>query len=204
MYEKTWKSKRRQFQLMSRCMTSMIERLIPSNLKTRGFWKIIIECVDTKNRPIGIYLPGILFVQVLFDGDGFFDLDNCEKKAYIIDKVMEATECLTDNGFDEVEILKSICDEIIRLDYVNEWFYGKFYYNCDKSVGIKVSHEVDKARIYMVFKDKEKRVLKERLLVETEPDEWAYCKYLGKLKWISEYAAQLVTKSGDVFIESMQ
>jgi len=40
-----WKEKRRQFQLMTRCMTSMLERIIP-RITTKDCWKILIECVE--------------------------------------------------------------------------------------------------------------------------------------------------------------
>ena len=41
-YELNWKEKRRQFQLMTRCMTSMLERIIP-RINTKDCWKILIE-----------------------------------------------------------------------------------------------------------------------------------------------------------------
>ena len=48
-YELNWKGKRRQFQLMTRCMTSMIERIIPRTT-TKDCWKILIECVENPSR----------------------------------------------------------------------------------------------------------------------------------------------------------
>ncbi len=62
-------------------MTSMIERLMPS-IDTKNYWKIIIECVVSNPKPAGIYLPEILFVQILFDIDCFNELDNYGKKVY--------------------------------------------------------------------------------------------------------------------------
>ena len=44
-YELNWKEKRRDFQLMTRCMTSMVSRLLPK-IKTEDCWKIIIECSE--------------------------------------------------------------------------------------------------------------------------------------------------------------
>lgn len=153
LYQTTWKDKRREFQLFSRCMTSMIERLMPS-INTKNYWKIIIECVEGTPKAEGIYMPEILFVQVLFDIDCFYKFNNYEKK------------------------------KPVRLK--------------NKSVQIKVLHEVDKVSIYMIFKDEDK-IVEEVLLVEDIPDEWVYSKYLGKLEWVSENKAQLTTKSGDVY-----
>lgn len=197
LYQTTWKDKRREFQLFSRCMTSMIERLMPS-INTKNYWKIIIECVEGTPKAEGIYMPEILFVQVLFDIDCFNKFDNYGKKKYIINKVLEAVNNLTSNGYLELDELKQTCDVIIKSDYVNEWLWKKPVKLRNKSVQIKVLHEVDKVSIYMVFKDGDK-IVEEVLLVESIPDEWVYSKYLGKLEWVSESKAQLTTKSGDVY-----
>ncbi len=197
LYQTTWKDKRREFQLYSRCMTSMIERLMPS-INTKNYWKIIIECVEGTPKAEGIYMPEILFVQVLFDIDYFFKLNNYEKKKYIINKVLESVDYLSSNGYLELDELKQTCDDIIKSDYVNEWLWKKTVKFKNKSVQIKILHEVDEVRIYMVFKDGDK-IVEEVLLVEDIPDEWVYSKYLGKLEWVSENKAQLTTKNGDVY-----
>ena len=197
LYQTTWKDKRREFQLFSRCMTSMIERLMPP-INTKNYWKIIIECVEGTPKAEGIYMPEILFVQVLFDIDCFYKFDNYEKKKYIINKVLEAVDYLTSCGYLELDELKQTCGVIIKSDYVNEWLWKKPVKLKNQSVQIKVLHEVDKVSIYMVFKDEDK-IVEEVLLVEDIPDEWAYSKYLGKLEWVSENKAQLTTKSGDVY-----
>lgn len=197
LYQTTWKDKRREFQLFSRCMTSMIERLMPQ-INTKNYWKIIIECVESNPKPEGIYLPEVLFVQVLFDVDCFYKLDNYEKKKYIINKVVEAVNYLSSNGYLELDALKQTCDDIIKSDYANEWLWKKPVKLKNKSVQIKVLHEVDKVNIYMVFTD-EGKIIEEVLLVEDIPDEWVYSKYLGKLEWVSENKAQLTAKDGEIF-----
>ena len=121
-----------------------------------------------------------------------------KKKKYIINKVLEAVDYLTSCGYLELDELKQTCDVIIKSDYVNEWLWKKPVRLKNKSVQIKVLHEVDKVSIYMIFKDEDK-IVEEVLLVEDIPDEWVYSKYLGKLEWVSENKAQLTTKSGDVY-----
>ena len=194
IYQNTWKNKRREFQLLSRCMTAMIERLMPP-INTKNYRKIVIECVEKTTKSEGIYMPGILFVQVLIDIDSFYKLNNLEKKKWIINKVLEAVDFLSHNGYYELAELIPICDFIKKSNYVNEWFWKKPIKAKDKSVQIKVLHDVDKVSIYMVFIDRNKQS-KEVLLVEETPDEWAYSKYLGKLEWVSENEAQLKTKEG--------
>lgn len=48
-YELHWKQKRREIQLMTRCMTSMLERIMQP-VVTKDCWKIIIECVENLQK----------------------------------------------------------------------------------------------------------------------------------------------------------
>lgn len=195
IYQRTWKDKRRQFHLLCQCMTSMIERLMPK-LNTKNYWKIIIECVDKSPRDNCINLLGVISVQIKFDVDLFYTLNNYEKKKYIINKVIETIDYLSGKGFNEIDELKKTCEEIITKDYINEWLWKKPVRYKNKSVQIKILHDVDKVSIYMAFIDG--NINKDVLLVEEIPDEWVYSKYLGKLEWVSENEARLITKDGKI------
>ncbi|MCR5607984.1 MAG: hypothetical protein K6G26_02850 [Lachnospiraceae bacterium] len=69
------------------------------------------------------------------------------EKKYIISKVLEAVNYLSSKGYLELEELKQPCDVIIKSDYVNEWLWKKTVKLKNKSVQIKVIHEVDKVSI---------------------------------------------------------
>ena len=195
IYESTWKEKRRRFQLMSRCMTSMIERLMPS-IKTENYWKLLIECVEKNPRLECLNMLGVCSVQIVFNFESFFEMDNYQKKKYVLDKIMETIDYLSIKGLNEFVAIKPICDEVVRRDYLNEWFWNKPIKNEDKSVQIKVLHEVDYVSIFMVFTTE--TLTKEVLLVRDIPDEWIYSKYLGKVEWKSKNVAKLIAKDGTV------
>ena len=202
-YELNWKEKRRQFQLMTRCMTSMVERIIP-RITTKDCWKILIECVEMPLRNEGVNLLGVYNVQVLFDINKFLRMNSLKKKQYVVNKISEAISKLSQyNSFDVGEIQKA-CNEIADSNYVNEWFWNKPVRMKHLSVQIKVLHEVESASIYMVFKDYIKNIYEEKLLVTDIPDERVYSKYLGKLEWISVGTAKLSTKSGKYFVETYE
>ena len=202
-YELNWKEKRRQIQLMTRCMTSMIERIIP-RITTKDCWKILIECVEKPLRNEGINLLGVYSVQVFFDINKFLAMNSLEKKQYVVDKIREGISKLSQyNSFDVEEIQKA-CNKIVDSNYVNEWFWNKPVKSKKVSVQIKVLHEVENVSIYMVFKDSIKNVCEEKFLVEDIPDERVYSKYLGKLEWISVRTARLSTKNGEYFVETYE
>ena len=195
-YEKTWKWKRRQFQLMTRCMTSMVERLIPS-VKTKNYWKVLIECVYDNPKIGYTNMIGVCVIQIQFDIEGFFKMEDIEKKRYIIEKILYTTSLLSENGLTELEVIKDACKSIINNGYVNEWYWKKPVKKKDHSVQIKLVHDINDISIFMVFNNDECRV--EKLLLKALPDEWDYGKYLGKLEWVTDDKAQLIGKNGEVY-----
>ena len=202
-YELNWKEKRRQFQLMTRCMTSMIERIIP-RITTKDCWKILIECVENPSRNECVNLLGVYSVQVLFDINMFWEMNSLEKKKYVVNKIREATRIIAQYNFFDVEEIENACNKVVDSNYVNEWYWNKPVKSKQVSVQVKVLHEVESANIYLVFKDSVKNVYKEKFLVADIPDERVYNKYLGKLEWISVGTARLSAKSGEYFVETYE
>jgi hypothetical protein len=202
-YELNWKAKRRQFQLMTRCMTSMLERIVP-RIITKDCWKILIECVEVPSRRDCINLLGVYSIQVHFDINMFWEMNNLEKKKYVVKKIGEAIGKIAQYNLFATEEIQKACSEIVDSHYVNEWYWDKPVKLKQMSVQVKILHEIERVNIYMVFKDSIKNTCKEKLLVSEIPDERAYSKYLGKLEWISVGIARLSTKNGEVFIETSE
>lgn len=202
-YELNWKEKRRQFQLMTRCMTSMIERTIP-NIKTKDCWKILIECVEKPTRKEIINLLGVYTVQVPFDINLFWEMNSFQKKKYVVTKIREAMKIIVQYNYFNVEEIVNACNKVENLNYVNEWYWNKPVNNKHVSAQIKVLHEVEKVTICVVFKDSIKESYKEIILVSDIPDERVYGKYLGKLEWISVSTVRLSAKSGEYFIATYE
>lgn len=202
-YELNWKQKRRQFQLMTRCMTSMVERMLP-RIITKDCWKILIECVEKLPRRECINLLGVYSVQVLFDINMFYEMDTLEKKQYIVNKIKEAMNKLSEYNLFDVEEIYKVCNEVVDSNYINEWFWNKPVKMKHVSVQIKVLHDIENVSIYMVFKNSIKKKYEEKFLVADIPDERVYSRYLGKLEWISVGIARLSTKNGECFIEKYE
>lgn len=121
-YELNWKEKRHEFRLMTRCMTSMLERIMQP-VKTKDFWKIIIECVDTDECKEPKNLLGVLVIQTYFDITLFYSLNENEQKKMIIDEVFHCFQKnIVDEFSDKMQIIKA-CHEIMDKNYINEWVW---------------------------------------------------------------------------------
>jgi len=197
-YQLNWKQKRRQFQLMTRCMTAMVERIMPQ-ITTKDCWKISIECVEKLSGKEIVNMMGTYEVEVPFDMKLFLEMDSFEKKKYVVTKIREAIRRIAQNNLFDVEGIENACNTVESLNYVNEWYWKKPVKQKHLSVQVKVLHEVECVTISLVFRDSLLNSCKEKILVSALPDEWVYARYLGKLEWISEKTARLSAKTGRYF-----
>lgn len=200
-YETNWKGKRRNFQLMTRCMTSMVERIMKP-INTMDCWKIVFECVDNCESTKYKNLLGVYTIQIPFKTKNFFDACEYDKKKMVIDAIVNGTKELSKYINFEVTNIDIACMEIINVGYLNEWMWKKPLKYKDKFVQIKIQHEVSDISIYMVFTDIDKTIFKQVLVINAIPDERIYNQYLGSLEWISEDEAALITKTGDKYIQA--
>lgn len=197
-YETNWKEMRRDFQLMTRCMTSMIERIMKL-IDTKDCWKILIECVDECAEEGYQNLLGVYAIQIVFDRGQFFDASDFHKKEMVIDIVQTAMKRLSNCIDFEVDNINTACNEIINKNYLNEWFWGKSCSMGKKKARVKIIHDINDVKIYVQIS--ENNILsEEKLLVCALPDERSYSLFLGELRWISKDEVALITKSGDVYV----
>lgn len=200
-YDVNWKQARREFQLMTRCITSMIERIMrPTN--TKDCWKILIECVDECSFTKCKNLLGVCVVQVKFEYNTFLNQTDYDKKKIIVQKVVEGMDIISNQVSFVVDSIYEACEYIVKHKYVNEWMWNKKVKIKDKIAKIKIKHDVSKLSIFMVFIDQSNTIIKEVFLVNTIPDERHYDRYLFKLVKISENEVALITKFEKEYVQS--
>lgn len=199
-YELNWKEKRRNFQLMTRCMTSMIERIMEP-IVTQDCWKIIIECVENQVSKRHENLLGVYVIQIKFDLNMFLTADDDSKKKIVIDTVLKGIRELSNNVSFELSNIVDACMEITNKGYINEWLWGKPVRLKGKIARVKIKHDIRNVDIFITFVNRDNEFIKEELVISAIPDERAYAQYLGKLNRISEDTVVLIDKSGKELME---
>lgn len=194
-YELNWKEKRRAFQLMTRCITSMIERIMQP-IETKDCWKIIIECVENLVDTDYRNLLGVYAIQVQIDLGVFCSVEDYKKKEIMIDIILKGVEQLSKNVSFNLNSIKDACMKIINSNYTNEWTWEKKRIK-DKVAVVRICHEIRELNIFVVILNKENEILKKKKIISTIPDERVYDKYLGKLVRIPENIVALIDKSGN-------
>lgn len=197
-YQTGWKWERRKFQLLTRCMTSMVERMMPRRIKTKDFWKIIIEWVEKPKKGFKS-VGGVCEIQIKGNVKEFYQVDDYMKKQIVIDKIIEAIKILSEMTDIDIKSIEETCFEVRKLNYINEWMWRKPVKSTSGFAQIKVQHTVREVVLSMVFFDLKKNVIKQVPLISTDPDEWAYAHYLGELRWESDKEAVLIARTGESF-----
>lgn len=198
-YELHWKEKRREFQLMTRCMTSMLERIMQP-VPTENCRKILIECVENSPKSGYSNLLGVYVIQTEINLESFYLADDHKKKEMVIATVLKGMKQLSESVPFSLSSITDACAEIISAGYKNEWIWKRIKVN-KKNVAIQIEHEVKEVHIFMVITSGKDVVSKEKI-VTTAPDEWEYSRFLGKLIRISENEAALIDRSGNEVMRS--
>ena len=199
-YNNTWKEKRRNFNLQTRCVTSMFERLFP-DFNTDDCEKVVVECVgEITNENIINYL-GVYTIQVKFDYYSFINQSIYDKKVSVLNLLLEGILKIIDLKGWSLQPFLETKEEIIKSNYMNEWNFKLPIKNSDKKyiAVVKCIHEVEDFTITLLVTDKNKKEIKFNSLIE-KPHEFAYAKHLGMVKWITENNVVLINKKGDTIL----
>lgn len=194
-YNQNYKERNFKFRLQTRCIASLFERLL-GGFKNDKCRRIIIQCVPLKTRVAGCF-EGFYLVQVSYDINNFFQLDDLEKKKKALELIkVGLTEIIEKEGWDSI-IFDKVYNQIIEGNYINKWLWAKQKNNPRRQYIAKIlcEHDIYSCDVKIIITDKKGQVVKEEKVVSEKPDEWAYAKYFGDLKWISNNEVTLISKN---------
>lgn len=198
-YEENWKwNVRRRFTLETRCISSMVLRLM-GKIKTEDCSKILINCVDEEAKDGISSCMGIYTLEYLLNYDNFFLKSDYEKKVITLNIIKECVNKIVYHKGWNYEPFKIVFNRIVELEYNNSWTWGKKVRSPDKikKAEVYIEHQVKKVNIYIYIRNKKNEIIKKKLILKEVPHEFSYARHLGKLVWISENELQLNNKKGD-------
>lgn len=197
-YNLNWKGKRRLFRLETRCVTAMYERLF-GKMKTEDCWKILVECVENITEERILNLSGVVTVQVKLSFDEFSFLSEIEKKRNALNLLMKGIEKISSNKNWALEPFREVTSQIEQTEYSNEWVWKKAIKSPDKNYYAEIlcQHNVNSMDISILIWQKNGVLIQREVVISELPDEFAYAKHLGELKWMSDVEVALINKKGD-------
>jgi len=195
---------RQKFRLETRCVTALFERCFASRQKTGKAWKLLIEAVPTIKRREVRDLLGVLTVERTFDVAGFFELPSKEKKAEALSLLNDGAEVICrEKGWD-FEPFRLATDAVRKLDYVNEWVWGRPFKHPDSlaSVEILCRHDVDAFTVAFRMRRNRTALPKIVPVATASPTEFIFTNLLGRAKWEGD-CFKLFSKNGDLVGEML-
>lgn len=198
-YEENWKwNIRRRFTLETRCISSMVLRLL-GKVKTEDCSKILINCGEEKAKENISSCLGIYTIEYCIDYDNFFLKSDYEKKVITLNIIKDIIEkIVTIKEWDSTPF-QLVFQKIIELEYNNSWTFGKKVKSPDKkyTAEIYLEHGIKEIDIFICIRDRNNNIIEKKLIFTELPHEFSYSRHLGKLIWLSGNEVELNNKSGE-------
>ena len=192
------RSEQRRFTNEVRSVCALVARHMPK-IKNEKYWKILVLCVSCEVKAEPIDQLGVAFVEVQRDVSGFFALEKKEKQRWALAALREGVAKVTHSEGLDPSSLEAAFREVERLDFENIWRWKvKASSNRKLKVEVWIEHDVEECRLVGVIITKAGDRLVSKTLLVTAPDEWAFNRFLGKIRWEGERKAVLEDKKGAV------
>lgn len=101
-----------------------------------------------------------------------------------------------------MSVFEKVADEIRASEYRNEWIWRKAKHReTGETAEVLCQHSVQYMDLFLVIKDKNGIVKKQTKILSEQPDEFAYARHLGSLRWIDSHTVQLLNRKGQILQE---
>lgn len=176
----------------------MMERLFPK-YHTGRCWKVLIECMGAIEAPGYRDLLGVYAVQIKADAETFLNLSShIEKKQWAMAAMSSGiVQLIAQAGWDAAPF-EECFEKMLTLRLNNEWVWKKAIPSpCGQLSGkVLCRHGVERFDILLIVEDKAGRTVAEQLCVSEQPDEFAYARHLGCLRWANDHEVVLESRRG--------
>jgi hypothetical protein len=152
------KERKREFQLQTRCVTALFERLFPK-FRTANCWKVLAECVGQSTREQYRNQGGVYVLETETDVDHFFYLPDEEKKRWTLETLRGALDRLVKQTDWPAEPFLDTYRRARFLNLVNRWVWRKPILSPSRRflAEVLIEHEVQACDISIVVSDRNKR-----------------------------------------------
>jgi hypothetical protein len=193
------KNVRANFRKTTRCVSALYERCFPG-LDVDGGWKLLVECVPRVERPNVRNLLGVFALQVQFELQAFSRVSEFEQKKLAVGALHCGAIRIAEIQHWDKAAFDSARDCVVQHAYINEWTLRKPKKSPDRKhqASIFCSHGVARFRAWLVVEDQRGDEVLRQLVIDDEPDEFAFVPKLGELKWQSPDSVTLAGKDGTI------
>lgn len=189
---------RRRFTNDVRSVCALVTRHIPRT-KNQKYKKVLVLCVAGQPRPSPMDQLGVAFVEVQRDIEAFFTLTKLDKQRWALSALEEGTLKVTDSdGLDPINLLGAF-RRAEDLGFKNHWRWAhKSRRDRRFRAEVWVEHDLEECRLIGAIVTREGDRVVDEVLISTPPDEWAFDRFLGRIRWVDQNMVVLEDKQGGV------
>lgn len=186
-YEKNWKDKRVKLRDEMRCIAALYERFFNINrFKNDKCWKITVQAVDRIHNKDIKTTGGVTEVQVVFDIENYFMLEEYEKKRIILEALKTGIDLVVKKEGWDNKIFDQAYQDVINADYLNHYIWqSKSSPSRKYKAEVFCEHEISTFDISINIKNQKGEEIKSVKVISERPNERSFVSHLGSLKWIS-------------------
>ena len=190
------RSEQRRFTNEVRSVCALVTRHLPK-LMNEKYSKILVLCVSGEAKAEPVDQLGVAFVEIERNVAGFSLLEKKEKQRWALEALRLGVAKVTSCSDLDSASFESAFQEAERLDFENIWRW-KAKASGDRKMRAEVwiEHDMEECRLVGVITTKAGACLARMTLATTAPDEWAFTRLLGKIRWDDERTFVLLDKKG--------
>ena len=178
---------------MSRVVCALLAKSMRRKVKTRGFWKIMLEFNQSSPNEKTYIVSGVLSIPTVFSADRFLALPLKERQSQMLRLVCDGLKRLDADKLESLdrnswhEIVDEATQYVLESQFRNTIRGRKRFKNEDgsKAAFIECEQDMDRARFYLVIKEK-RRVSRRILVGEEVPEEFIFQCFFGTIEWLEE------------------
>jgi hypothetical protein len=189
--------RRKDFNLETHCISSLYLSYLP-DVDSGPFKKAIVRAAmkqSTKVTSIETMID-VALVQRQFDFDLYWKAPKAERKKMVLDLLHAGLLDLARHFDWGADAFRAAHDRAMAVGLDNSGFWKKPVHSPNRQLTAQVfySFDVDGIDIFVVFRSRDSREIDRLLAVKTPPHDMYLAAALGRLKWISVNAVELVSR----------
>lgn len=172
----------------TRCITKLYEKVFTKKFKNENCRRLNFFYGNYDENRINECIDGFCNIQVSYDVQSFFNLSDEEKRNETLELLLNSIMFVAEQmNWDKQPFLDAY-HKVKELKGINEFRWGKYLKSPDgkKKAYVWCVHDIYEFKINIIVKDESNKIILQKQVISTLPDELIYLRFLGNLEWADE------------------
>ena len=172
----------------TRCITKLYEKVFIKKYRTENCKQLNFFCGNYNEFRINECIDGFYDVQVPYDVQQFFSLSDEAKRVQTLNLLLESIMFVANEMNWNTQPFLEAYHKVKELKGINDFRWGKFIKSPDgkNKAYVWCVHDLYDFKINIIVKNEKNKIILQKEVISTLPDELIYLRFLGNLEWVDE------------------